>query len=393
MTGIRNESSGYSLGIDASRCRSGGAIEHLKGLLSASDPRHYDIGTVHLWSYRKLLDLIPDRPWLQKHSSSHLEHGYFRQAIWQRFLLARELRKHGCSMLFTADASTFSNYYPSIVLNQDLLAFEPGIFESYGFGLDKVRLFVIRHLQLEANRSAIGSIYLTQYAKQTMSPLIGGQKTAAVIPHGFESTIAENTRPIHDQDRRANSSFKLLYVSPFSLFKNQWNVVLAVRALRDRGLDVELTLIGGGSGIGRDLLNNALAITDPAGSFIKVREQVPHHSVLEALRNADAFVFASRCEAFGIALLEAMAAGLPIAASNRSSISETLQDGGIYFDPDDPISIADSLERLIADRPLCTSLSARARELASRYSWANTANATWGFIRDSKLQISLITKS
>jgi len=67
------------------------------------------------------------------------------------------------------------------------------------------------------------------------------------------------------------------------------------------------------------------------------------------MMQADLFVFASSCETFGISLLEAMAVGLPIACSNKSSLPETLQDGGEYFDPEDDQSIASAVKRLILD--------------------------------------------
>ena len=46
------------LGIDASRCRSGGAINHIKGILKHLDPDYFKIKVVHIWSYDKLLNEI-----------------------------------------------------------------------------------------------------------------------------------------------------------------------------------------------------------------------------------------------------------------------------------------------------------------------------------------------
>ena len=62
-----------SLAIDASRNRSGGAIAHLKGILAYSNPREFGITHIHLWSYKKLLDDIPDKDWLTKHSHPSIE--------------------------------------------------------------------------------------------------------------------------------------------------------------------------------------------------------------------------------------------------------------------------------------------------------------------------------
>ena len=75
-----------------------------------------------------------------------------------------------------------------------------------------------------------------------------------------------------------------------------------------------------------------------------------------------------------------MAAGVPIACSNRSSLPETLQDGGEYFDPEDAASIAAAIDRLVQDPARRQALAVRAWELARQYSWATCAALTWQFV-------------
>jgi len=153
--------------------------------------------------------------------------------------------------------------------------------------------------------------------------------------------------------------------------------------LRQKGISIELDLVGGGAGPAQDKVNTQIAITDPLGQFTRQHPFVPHEALLTHLNSADIFVFASGCEAFGITLLEAMAVGLPIASSNRSSIPETLQDGGLYFDPEKPAEIASTIEQIILNPSLRTNLSKRASELAKQYSWEHCSSETWGFIVDT----------
>ena len=80
--------------------------------------------------------------------------------------------------------------------------------------------------------------------------------------------------------------------------------------------------------------------------------------------------------------------GLPIASSNRSSIPETLQDGGLYFDPENPAEIAASVEKIILDPVLREQLSHRASQLAKQYSWERCSKETWGFIVDTCKKIA-----
>jgi glycosyltransferase involved in cell wall biosynthesis len=165
------------------------------------------------------------------------------------------------------------------------------------------------------------------------------------------------------------------------MYKHQWNVVRAIGVLRERGIDVSLVLAGGGSGRAQRLLDRAIAETDPRGEFVRTLGFVEHEKLPALLASADLFIFASSCENMPNTLVEAMAAGLPIACSDRGPMPEILQDGGVYFDPENVSSIADSVARIIVDAELRTRLAMRARGLADQYSWEICARQTWALLR------------
>ena len=81
------------IGIDATRNHSGGAIEHIKGIICGSDPREKGITQVHLWSYPNLLDQLPDYSWLYKHKYNLESFNIIFQLIWQRFYLNIDAKK------------------------------------------------------------------------------------------------------------------------------------------------------------------------------------------------------------------------------------------------------------------------------------------------------------
>jgi len=93
-------------------------------------------------------------------------------------------------------------------------------------------------------------------------------------------------------------------------------------------------------------------------------------------RGAACAVFPSRYEGFGLPVLEALACGTPLVASNSSSLPELLGDAGFAIDPDDVQSLAGAMLACLVDDDLAAELRRRGPEQAARFSWARTAQAT-----------------
>lgn len=98
---------------------------------------------------------------------------------------------------------------------------------------------------------------------------------------------------------------------------------------------------------------------------------------LEALyANAAAFVFPSLHEGFGLPVLEAMARGVPVACSDRSSLPEVAGDAALLFDPQDVDAIARALATLLGDPERAAALAQAGRARAHAFSWRRAAELT-----------------
>lgn len=91
---------------------------------------------------------------------------------------------------------------------------------------------------------------------------------------------------------------------------------------------------------------------------------------------AAAFVFPSLAEGFGLPVLEAMARGVPVACSDRTSLPEVAGDAALLFDPDDPGAIAAALTRLLSDAAEAQRLRAAGAARAATFTWERTAELT-----------------
>ena len=109
---------------------------------------------------------------------------------------------------------------------------------------------------------------------------------------------------------------------------------------------------------------------------------IPDDDLAEIYNVASCLVLPSFSEGFGLPVVEAMACGLPVAASDRSSLPEVMGDAGLLFDPTQPEEMSAAIRRLMSDAELRRSSRQRGLERASYYTWERGADELMAVLRE-----------
>lgn len=184
-----------------------------------------------------------------------------------------------------------------------------------------------------------------------------------VISHGVEEAFFALDRQ--------NIEPYLLCVSTLHPHKNLDRLI---RAFACHKRDVRLVLAGmrGFHTASLDKLIAELGV----GESVQLTGWIPREELHRLYERACAFVFPSTFEGFGMPVLEAMAAAIPVACSDIPPLREVADEAVLYFDPLDEAAIAAALDRIVSDEPLRHSLAQAGPERARQFTWKRAAERT-----------------
>ena len=98
-------------------------------------------------------------------------------------------------------------------------------------------------------------------------------------------------------------------------------------------------------------------------------DYVSRSELLNLIRGAVCMVIPSRLEGFGVTAVESMALGIPMVASNKSALPETIGEAGILIDPADTVALANAVEGLFMDQGHRANLIALGRRRVVNFTW------------------------
>ena len=166
----------------------------------------------------------------------------------------------------------------------------------------------------------------------------------------------------------------LLFVSTLEPRKNVEGVLGAFELAAQAGYAGHLVLVGRW-GWRTEAIRRALD-SSPVRDRILHLDYVERGELPGLYRGADALLFPSWIEGFGLPLLEAMACGTPVVTSGCSAMAEVAGPAAVYVDPASPRDIAAGIASLLGDPELRERLVRLGRERAAKFSWDRAAAAT-----------------
>jgi len=304
-------------------------------------------------------DLVPKQA--NFHWKPQAVHARFRPAriLWEQIVLPIEAARYRLDVLFNPGftAPIFSPCRQVTVFHDLQHKRHPEYFRWFDLPFWRFLLWAAAHRSdrliavSEATRSDLVHFYRIPKERLT------------VVHHGVE--------PAFSRLDRSHTESYLLCVSTLHPHKNLPRLIRAYgRAKHDFRL-----ILAGLRGFHAEAIERQI---DEMGlrDSVQITGWVPREELYSLYARAKAFVYPSTFEGFGMPVVEAMAAGIPVACSDIPPLREVAGDAALYFDPLNEDSIAAAIESTMIDSEMRERLAQAGRERARPFTWQRTAEQT-----------------
>jgi glycosyltransferase involved in cell wall biosynthesis len=233
--------------------------------------------------------------------------------------------------------------------------------------------YTIEHclLHFVASQSSI-SVTISNYVRDTLKKKYG--INSQVIYHGIEpdrfkpKNKTQNKRKLGYRE----TDFIILYVGKLHPYKDPLTLIKAISVALEKNANLHLAMIGDGelyTEVEKEISKPNLS------NHIKLFRHVGNQTLEMLYDAADVLVLPSVNEAFGMVLLEAMASGLPVIASDSGACPEVIGNVGVLFNQGDYIDLAEKIIALSFDKGLSRKLAKAGLErVEENFSWKDKIN-------------------
>ncbi|MBU2025312.1 MAG: glycosyltransferase family 1 protein [Patescibacteria group bacterium] len=305
-----------------------------------------------------------------------------RKTAWEKINLPAAAKKDSLHVFFTPYNSATS--FPMI---KHVITLHDVIWKVYEKDyLNNFRKNIYSRQTFDAIKKAAHLITVSEYSKKEIIKYLNIDPSFITV---IKNGAADCFYPVSDQRKiqtkleqlNINSPY-LFYIGGFEKRKNLDFLLKAFKKMTENYANVlgsRKLVIAGEIWPNKDpLVTDVQAVVGDLGLKDKVilTGAVSNNDLVTLYNGADLFVFPSLYEGFGLPVLEAMACGCPVLASNRTAIPEIGQDAIEYFNPDREDELIQQLNRLLSDPVITAELSQKGRIRAKSFSWPRAAKKT-----------------
>lgn len=287
---------------------------------------------------------------------------------WLNFVLPNLITKHKIDIFFTPYifVPLFKKNWKNVIAIHDSLT--KVCKEYYSFHYRK-------YLDLLVPLSVKRSDAIITVSKSAMYDIIKFYGVTQEKIQHLHLWTDEKYKPIDissDEKKALRTKYGLpekfiLFVSVLEERKNITGIFKVSDILVKRGIDIKIVFVGR-EGFGFDKI--ADTFNSKSDRFIRLKD-IGEKDLVSIYNLATLFFFPTHYEGFGLPPLEAMKCGLPVIASNNSSIPEVVGDGGILGEAEDYEFFADKIALLLSDNPYYSSMKQKAIKQAEKFTAEN----------------------
>ncbi len=373
--------------VDASAASSGSGPTYVRNVVPQLAART-DLRSTVLVSPLLRQELLPE--FQDQSNVSFLEFTGESVSAAARFFHAQKLvpaliRRSGANVLLSAgNMALFRSPVPQILLSGNALYTSRDFFRDLLQRRD-YKLWLDTRLKGQIAKWSVRSADCTVAPSQAFADEIQHWTgvRALAIHHGFDRNFFfRDTWPLPEELKkkleRTNDELRLLFVSHYNYYRNFETLIRAVGALRRsiEGRRVRLFLtcrLEPGANPGSFRPEDAARLVQELGVGPNLVElgAVPYNLLHHVYRACDLYVTPAYVETFAHPVVEAMASGLPVIASDLTVHREICQDAALYFPAFSPDLLAETVSRVAQSPEVSGKMSERGLERSKDFSWKN----------------------
>jgi len=313
-------------------------------------------------------------------SSFYRREDLVKQTFWERISLAREVEKDQLDVFFSPyNSATRFKTVPNIVLLHDVIWKVLATTYLYNF-----RRRIYAQQTFEAVKIAKRILTVSEFSRKEIHKHLNlALERIQVIGAG----VSEEFKPLEKNDRNLlkvlqKNNIDVPYIFYIGGFETRKNVALLLTAYAKlvkhyaNNLKDRILVIGGEvPTVTNPLLEDAKGIAVSLGISDRVKfvGKLTDEELACLYNGSDFFVFPSLYEGFGLTVLEAMACGTPVIASQIGPIKEVAQDTVHYFHPEREDELVQAMNRFLTDQVVKEELRVRALNRARQFTWEKSA--------------------